>query len=70
MAPVVSAGAAGMCRLSEEARERMGGNREKSENPLTLLEIVPMTVESTPSLPPVTLPTDKGLVLKVIPMPA
>ena len=41
-----------------------------SVNPLTLLEIVPMTVDSTPSVPPVTLPTDKELVLKVIPMPA
>ena len=29
-----------------------------------------MTFESTPSRPPVTLPTDKELVLKVIPMPA
>ena len=29
-----------------------------------------MTVDSTPSVPPVTLPTDKDLVLKVIPMPA
>ncbi len=29
-----------------------------------------MTVDSTPSVPPVTLPTDKELVLKVIPMPA
>ena len=43
----------------------MGNNREKSGNPLTLLEIVPMAVESTPSLPPVTLPTDKELVIKV-----
>jgi acyl-CoA thioesterase YciA len=29
-----------------------------------------MTFESSPSLPPVTLPVDKELVLKVIPMPA
>ncbi len=43
---------------------------KKSVNLLTLLEIVPMTVDSTPSVLPVALPTDKDLVLKVIPMPA
>ena len=43
---------------------------KNSVNLLTLLEIVPMPVDSTPSVLPVALPTDKDLVLKVIPMPA
>jgi acyl-CoA thioesterase YciA len=61
---------AGRVKLSEDAREGMKDNREIQKTKLNR-EIVPMSSESsTPGSDKLSLPADKELVLKVIPMPA